>query len=203
MATYTDNYQLAKPVGSDEAKISVLNGNSDTIDTIMHASQVSIAEAYDATRTSSNPYNAGDKAMYEFFLYECQEDGVYGAWDATKWARAYAAESGGGGGFQFTTNTEVNTGNKWINGEDIWVYCFNYASTMSAGTDNANPSQWGLSTSGITAIVKAEVYIVESRNGTWIPATVNSVDQNYTKGQINFTTTAAGKPYLILYYTKG
>lgn len=90
---YTDNYQLRKPViGVDNADVGDLNYNSDRIDAIMHASQVSLADAYDQTAT----YNTGDKVMYEFLMYKCKEDNVTGNWDATKWERTTAAETGGG-----------------------------------------------------------------------------------------------------------
>ena len=117
MSTYTDNYQLEKPVQSDSGDVSVLNRNSDKIDTIMHASQVSIADAYDENAT----YNTGDVVMYEFFLYICLEDNVTGTWDATKWERTTAATSGGssGGGISYST-TEQDTGLKWIDGSSIY-----------------------------------------------------------------------------------
>ena len=90
---YTDNYQLRKPViGVDNADVGDLNYNSDRIDAIMHASQVSLADAYDQTAT----YNTGDVVMYEFLMYKCKEDNVTGNWDASKWERTTAAETGGG-----------------------------------------------------------------------------------------------------------
>lgn len=98
MATYTDNYNLVKPTMAETADIRTINGNMDTIDDIMHASQISLADAYDSTRTSSNPYNTGDIVMYQYLMYICKEDGVYGAWDATKWERTTAGANGGGGG---------------------------------------------------------------------------------------------------------
>ena len=91
MATYTDNYSLTKPTFAEVADIRTINGNMDTIDDIMHASQVSLAEAYDQTAT----YNTGDVVMYEFLMYKCKEDNVTGNWDATKWERTTAAETGG------------------------------------------------------------------------------------------------------------
>ena len=91
MATYTDNYSLTKPTFAEVADIRTINGNMDTIDDIMHASQVSLADAYDQTAT----YNTGDVVMYEFLMYKCKEDNVTGNWDATKWERTTAAETGG------------------------------------------------------------------------------------------------------------
>lgn len=94
MATYTDNYNLIKPTMAESADIRTINGNMDSIDNILHASQVSLAPAYNANST----YNTGDVVMYELLMYECLDDDVTGAWDATKWQRTTAGEHGGGGG---------------------------------------------------------------------------------------------------------
>ena len=94
MATYTDNYNLVKPTMAETADIRTINGNMDTVDDIMHATQVSLAPAYDSSET----YNTGDIVMYEFLMYECLDDEVTGTWDATKWQRTTAREHGGGGG---------------------------------------------------------------------------------------------------------
>jgi len=94
MATYTDNYNLVKPTMAETADIRTINGNMDTIDDILHASQVSLAPAYDSSET----YNTGDIVMYEFLMYECLDDDVTGTWDSTKWQRTTAGEHGGGGG---------------------------------------------------------------------------------------------------------
>lgn len=93
MATYTDNYQLIKPTMAETADIRTINGNMDTIDDILHASQVSLADAYDSTKT----YNTDDVVMYEFLMYKCLEDNVTGTWDATKWERTVASSSGASG----------------------------------------------------------------------------------------------------------
>lgn len=94
MATYTENYNLVKPTMAESADIRTINGNMDSVDNIMHATQVSLAPAYDQNET----YNTGDIVMYEFLMYECLDDDVTGTWDATKWQRTTAGEHGGGGG---------------------------------------------------------------------------------------------------------
>lgn len=99
MATYTDNYNLTKPTFAESADIRTINGNMDTIDDIMHASQVSLADAYDSTKT----YNKDDVVMYQYLMYKCKEDNVTGSWDATKWERTTAGENGAGG-----TEVEAN-----------------------------------------------------------------------------------------------
>ena len=99
MATTTANYNLIKPTMAESADIRTINGNMDTIDDIMHASQVSLADAYDSTKT----YNTDDVVMYQYLMYKCKEDNVTGSWDATKWERTTAGENGAGG-----TEVEAN-----------------------------------------------------------------------------------------------
>lgn len=95
---YTEYYQLRKPTKAvDVAKVGDINYNSEKIDELIHSTQVSLAPAYDATRTSSNPYMTGDVVMKDALMYKCLEDDVYGAWDATKWERTTAGEEGAGG----------------------------------------------------------------------------------------------------------
>lgn len=93
MATYTDNYNLIKPSYAEIADVATINTNMNTIDDIMHSSQVSLAPAYDSTQT----YNTGDVVMYELLMYKCTDDGVTGAWNASKWERTTASECGDSG----------------------------------------------------------------------------------------------------------
>ena len=104
MATYTDNYQYTKPTMAETADIRTLNSNFDKTDTIEHATQISLAPAYDSTQS----YDTDDVVMYEFLMYKCKEDNVTGAWDATKWERTTASEvgSGGGGGSSVVPNPQ-------------------------------------------------------------------------------------------------
>lgn len=92
MATYTDNYQLTKPTYAEQADIGVINSNMNKIDEVMHSSQISLAPAYDQSQT----YAEGDKVMYELLMYKCISP-TTGVWDASKWERTTASESGGGG----------------------------------------------------------------------------------------------------------
>ena len=105
MATYTDNYNLVKPTMAETADIRTINGNMDTVDDIMHASQISLAPAYDQNET----YNTGDVVMYEFLMYECLDDDVTGTWDATKWQRTTAGEHGGGSDVEITPTLATGT----------------------------------------------------------------------------------------------
>lgn len=93
MATYTDNYNLIKPSYSEIADVATINTNMNTIDDIMHSTQVSLAPAYDSTQT----YNTGDVVMYELLMYKCTDDGVTGTWNASKWERTTASECGDSG----------------------------------------------------------------------------------------------------------
>lgn len=93
MATYTEFYQLTKPVrGAEVVDVNTLNSNSDKIDAIMHSSQISIADAYDQTQT----YELRDKVMYEMLLYECiSRITVPEVWTPAHWERCTAADVGG------------------------------------------------------------------------------------------------------------
>lgn len=114
MATYTDNYQLTKPLYSENADVAAINNNMDKIDDIMHASQVSLAPAYDQNET----YNTGDVVMYEFLMYECLEDEVTGVWDATKWQRTTAGEHGGGSSASEVSYDNTDSGMTATNVQD-------------------------------------------------------------------------------------
>lgn len=92
MSTTTNYYALTKPELSDPADIRAINGNMDTLDTVLHGSQVSLADAFDQTKA----YSAGDVVMYQFYMYKFTEDKAAGNWDATKVERTTAAETGGG-----------------------------------------------------------------------------------------------------------
>lgn len=92
---YTENYQFRKPViGINIADVKDINFNSDRTDTLIHNTQISLAPAYDLNET----YDTGNVVMYETLMYKCKEDGVTGAWDASKWERTTAGEEGSGGG---------------------------------------------------------------------------------------------------------
>lgn len=162
MATYTTNYALTKPTMAETADIRTINGNMDTVDEIMHGAQVSIAPAYDPQST----WDTGDKAMYDFELYECDEDSVTGAWDATKWHRAYASETGGGGGggaVDYSTN-EVDTGVKWIDGRTV----FRKVVDLGAMPINTTKSvAHGISS--FDFFVKIDAVMYDNTNGYYLP----------------------------------
>lgn len=90
MANYTENYDLVKPTMAETADIRTINGNMDTVDAIMHDTQVSMADAFDSTAS----YAIRDLVMYEFKLYQCIHPHE-GPWDAENWVRVNAAETGG------------------------------------------------------------------------------------------------------------
>lgn len=144
MATYTDNYNLTKPTFAESADIRTINGNMDTIDDVLHASQVSLADAYDETRTSLNSYKKDDIVMYELLMYKCLEDGVYGTWDGTKWERTTAGANGGGS--DVTVTPSYNSGTKIaeidVDGdtEEIYVPAMTGASSGSDGASGLVPA---------------------------------------------------------------
>ena len=93
MATYTDNYSLIKPSYAEIADVATINTNMNTIDDIMHSTQISLAPAYDSTQT----YNTGDVVMYELLMYKCTDNNVTETWNASKWERTTASECGDSG----------------------------------------------------------------------------------------------------------
>lgn len=96
MATYTSNYAWTKPGGNDQVDISVLNGNLDSQDAIMHKAFVNMAQAFSQLST----YAVGDIVLYDNDLYKCHTAvTVAGAWTgSTNWTSWTLAEGGGGGG---------------------------------------------------------------------------------------------------------
>ena len=132
---YTDNYQFNKPtIGVDMADIRTENANWDKADAIIHGSQISLAEAYDATRTAAEPYNTGDIVMYDYIMYVCKEDGVFGAWDPTKWERTTASAHGAGGGSDVEITPTLSTGTKIADFEIDGVQGELYAPTGGGGS---------------------------------------------------------------------
>ena len=92
MANRTTNYGFIKPTKAESANVDIINANMESIDDILHDTQISLAPAYDQNET----YNTGDKVQYELLMYKCKADGVTGAWDSTKWERTTAVEGSGG-----------------------------------------------------------------------------------------------------------
>lgn len=172
MATYTPNYNLNKPTFAELADVRTFNGNMDIIDTVMNASQNSIAEPYDSTET----YDEGDMVMYELYLYKCLEE-TTGTWDATKWERAYSANSGagitypqdatkylngvgqwtvpagGGGGVNYSTTEQVI--GTWIDGSIIYQRTFEFSSPVSVGGSWVNTT---IDSTGIDKIIRVVGY---------------------------------------------
>lgn len=90
MASYTNNYSLAKPDYTDEADIKIINNNTDTIDNLIHQNRSMISDSYDSTKT----YSVGDVVIYEGTLYKCITDVVAAeSFDKTKWEKTTAVES--------------------------------------------------------------------------------------------------------------
>ena len=60
MASYTSNYNLKKPAGTENININDINGNMDTIDTALknHDNKLAIATAY-PTKTAGSKWTSG------------------------------------------------------------------------------------------------------------------------------------------------
>lgn len=114
MATRTPYYGLTKPAGIEDAQISVINANMDTLDTELHLTTVrdakNLAPIYDATSS----YVEGDYVTYlvtgqssqdanGYFVFKCIDDTTEpaGNFDTNKWEAVCITDemgSGGGGG---------------------------------------------------------------------------------------------------------
>lgn len=105
MATYTSNYAWTKPGGNDQVDISVLNGNLDSQDTIMHKAFTNMAQAFSELST----YAVGDIVLYDNLLYKCHTAvTVAGAWTgSTNW-QVYKLSEGGGGGSSLTAGDYID-----------------------------------------------------------------------------------------------
>ena len=89
--TQTTHYSFNLPAGTDPASITPLNQNFTMIDTYLKASLNLMAADYDATET----YNEGDIVAHDNALYQCNDDGVTGAWNSAKWDAVTLGEVSG------------------------------------------------------------------------------------------------------------
>ena len=70
MATQTTHYSLTKPATSDLIDITVLNGNSDVIDSVMYGSVAGICDSFEASTTATSPHAIGDCFWLNNTLYK-------------------------------------------------------------------------------------------------------------------------------------
>ena len=75
---------------SDLADVTITTPSDDDILVYQNGEWVNMANPastanFGADYDENATYNTGDKCVYNNLLYECNDDGVTGAWDATKW----------------------------------------------------------------------------------------------------------------------
>ena len=76
------NNPAASAVSYDNTASGLAATNvQDALDEAVDVFNDNFADAYDPTAT----YNKGDKCVYNNLLYECNDDGVTGTWDGSKW----------------------------------------------------------------------------------------------------------------------
>lgn len=241
MANYTTNYSLTKPTLLEVADIRVLNANFDTVDELIHKTQVSLCDAYDTTST----YTVGDRCMYNQELYVCISPvSTPGAWDSTKWQRdtiidacmeedftgatandpgtsglvpapasgdrekflcgdgTWKTVSGGGSVIDYST-TEQNTGQKWIDGKDIYMCTFQLSQQLLLSDNN-----WTATTipiGSIDNILDCKAQLIDTTNNYYtywdgISATRNIGSYiNLLSSRVNGTV---GISHVTLWYTK-
>ena len=75
---------------SDLADVTITTPSDDDILVYQNGEWVNMANPastanFGADYDENTTYNTGDKCVYNNLLYECNDDGVTGAWDAAKW----------------------------------------------------------------------------------------------------------------------
>lgn len=112
MATYTSNYAWTKPEGGDPVDITVLNGNLDSQDNIVHNAYMQLAPVF----SSASTYAVDDVVLYANNLYKCiTAVTVAGDWDSTKWTQVKVSDIAGGGGGGGTSDYTQLTNKPSIN----------------------------------------------------------------------------------------
>lgn len=85
--TYTSNYNLKKPGGSDTAEINDLNGNADILDEVIGNLTACVTAEYDTTET----YAIGSYCLHNGNFYRAQFS-TSGTWDASDWVKTTLAD---------------------------------------------------------------------------------------------------------------
>lgn len=80
---YTENYSMNKPQFGENALVTKLNENADTLDTLIYNTRQMEAPPHDPDRDPA--YSIGEMVTQNGALYICNTDGTTGPWDATKW----------------------------------------------------------------------------------------------------------------------
>ena len=117
---------------------------------------MNIADDYDDTLT----YYTGDYVFYQNIFYKCNDDGVTGVWDATKWDITTVADElangGGGSGASWTDVTGTLTaGNTSVTLSDASI---SSSSTIDIYTDvfGVNPTNVVVSAGSVVLTFEAQ-----------------------------------------------
>lgn len=173
MATTTTYYGMSKPTLLEAADIRVINGDIDTIDRVMHSHMVSMAPVFDPAST----YDVGDLVMYNDILYRCKTAiSTPAAWDATKWDATNIVdefpEGGGGGSIDYST-TEQNTGQKWIDGKDI--YQITIQTSLPLVTADGTMAYADISFTGVDSVIKLNAQFSDANSVYFAPYLSNGL----------------------------
>ena len=173
MATTTTYYGMSKPTLLEAADTRVINGDIDTIDRVMHSHMVSMAPVFDPAST----YDVGDLVMYNDILYRCKTAiSTPAAWDATKWDATNIVdefpEGGGGGSIDYST-TEQNTGQKWIDGKDI--YQITIQTSLPLVTADGTMAYADISFTGVDSVIKLNAQFSDANSVYFAPYLSNGL----------------------------
>lgn len=168
MATYTTNYNLAKPDLEDAVDIRVINDDLDIIDSAISNARALAANIGNNYNTTVS-YNVGNYCIYNNVLYKCVQQTTAGeAFDPTKWAMCRITDdlgSGGSGGDSVSWTQITATGTKIatiaINGNSTDVY---------APTSGGASSLSGLSDVDVTTSppTNGQVLKYDNINNKWV-----------------------------------
>lgn len=168
-------------------------------------SQTSEAVAVKADRIDIAPifstesaYSEGTMVYHSNRLYKFITDHAAGDWNAeeVEATNVDLAIQGAGGGASLPdySTTEQATGQKWIDGSDIYVCVFDQESDITIG--NSTYTDTNIAASGIAKIIEARAM---QSNGT--NKLINaSCDSTYVKITSPFSTDTVR--YITLFYTK-
>lgn len=113
---------------------------------------MNIADDYVDTET----YNTGDYVFYQNIFYKCNDDGVTGTWDATKWDITTVADelANGGGGWTDVTGT-LTAGSTSVTLSDASI---SSSSTIDIYTDvfGVNPTNVVVSAGSVVLTFEAQ-----------------------------------------------
>ena len=176
---------------SDLADVTITTPSDDDILVYQNGEWVNMANPastanFGADYDENTTYNTGDKCVYNNLLYECNDDGVTGAWDGSKWNSLTVASMTDNNLPHYTGTPTAGTTAYEISG--IKTISVSAGSAVTSGSIECCYQ--------VNKVV--QVYIVGSANSTWgnsskiLTGLPKPKDTNI---RYPFLKTSAGTPY--------